>query len=98
MPLYLINARDKAGALDTRMATRAAHLDWVKGSLDTILLGGPVFTDDGETFAGSSFVVEMESLEDVKAWAADDPYAVAGLFETVEIRPFTWLVGTQKPD
>ena len=59
---------------------------------------GPVLAEDGETFAGSTFVVEFDTLADAKAWAQADPYARAGLFETVEIRPFKWLLGGGKPD
>ncbi len=93
MPLFILNARDKAGALDIRMANRPAHLDWAKGFADKIRMAGPVFAEDGETFAGSVFVMEMESLAEMEAWAAADPYAKAGLFETVEIKHFAWLIG-----
>lgn len=98
MAQFLINARDRAGALDVRMANRPAHLDWAKSHHDRILMAGPVFADDGETFAGSTFVVAFDTLEDAKAWAAEDPYAKAGLFETVEIRPFRWLLGGGRPE
>lgn len=93
MPLFILNARDKAGALDIRMANRPAHLEWAKGFADKICMAGPVFAEDGETFAGSVFVMEMDSLADMEAWAAADPYAKAGLFETVEVKPFAWLIG-----
>ncbi|MEM7660907.1 MAG: YciI family protein [Pseudomonadota bacterium] len=93
MPTFILNARDKANSLELRMANRPAHLEWAKASQDQILMAGPVFADDGKTFAGSVFVVEMDSLAAVRDWAADDPYARAGLFETVEIRPFSWVLG-----
>lgn len=97
MPLFLLNARDKQDALDIRMANRPAHLDWAAQHKDKIRMAGPVFADDGETFAGSTFVLEMESLGAVKTWASTDPYAKAGLFEAVEIRPFKWVIGDGKP-
>ena len=59
---------------------------------------GCLYTDDGETFAGSTFVVVFDTLDEAKAWAAEDPYAKAGLFETVEIRPFRWLLGGGRPE
>ncbi len=93
MPLFLIHAIDKPGALETRMANRPDHLEWAGQSIDRIKMAGPLFTDDGETFSGSVFVIEMATLADVKAWAANDPYAKAGLFQRVEIRPFKWLIG-----
>lgn len=97
MPLFIVNARDKANALDVRMANRPAHLEWARTASAQICVAGPVFADDGETFAGSTFIVDMESLDAVKAWAADDPYTKAGLFEAVEIKPFAWLIGDGKP-
>jgi uncharacterized protein YciI len=93
MALFLVNARDKAGALDLRMSNRPQHLEWAKSYADRILMAGPVFGEDSETFAGSTFVVEFDTLADARAWAEDDPYAKAGLFETVEIAPFKWLIG-----
>ncbi|MEM9667941.1 MAG: YciI family protein [Pseudomonadota bacterium] len=96
MATFLINARDKADALELRMANRPEHLDWARASAEHILMAGPVFADDGKTFAGSVFVVEMENLEAVRNWAKEDPYARAGLFETVEIRPFSWVLGEGK--
>ncbi|WP_300391806.1 YciI family protein [Henriciella sp.] len=96
MPLFLVNARDKPNALDLRMENRPAHLDWAKAHADRIWMAGPVFSDDGETFAGSTFVVEFDSLHEAEAWAANDPYAEAGLFASVEIVPFKWLLGDGK--
>ncbi len=93
MPLFLINARDKAGALDLRLATREAHLAWVGDHAAIVLMAGPVFQDDGETMAGSTFVIEADDLAAARAWAADDPYSKAGVFDTVEIRPFRWAIG-----
>lgn len=96
MPMFILNARDKANALDTRMANRPAHLEWAKASADMIRMAGPVFAEDGETFAGSVFVIEVENLAAAQAWAREDPYAKAGLFETVEIKHFAWLLGDGK--
>jgi len=88
-----MNARDKVGASDIRKANRQAHLEWAKEYDWRVVMAGPVLSDDGETMIGSTFVVEFDSLEDVKAWAADDPYAKAGLFDHTEIRPFIWVIG-----
>lgn len=97
MPLFLLNARDKPGALDLRMANRPKHLEWAKASQAHIRVLGPVFADDGETFAGSTGIVEFDSLREAEAWAAQDPYAQAGLFASVEIVPFKWVLGDGKP-
>lgn len=93
MPLFLINARDKAGATELRLANRQAHLEWAGDFSHKIAMAGPVLSDDGETMAGSTFVIEFDSLDDAKSWAAEDPYAKAGLFDRTEIIPFIWLIG-----
>lgn len=93
MPLFLVNARDKANSSDLRQATRQAHLEWAAESKHLIAMAGPVLSDDGNTMIGSTFVIEFETLDEVRAWAEDDPYAEAGLFEHTEIIPFIWLIG-----
>ena len=81
MPLFLINARDKASSSDLRQATRQAHLEWAGESRHKIAMAGPVLSDDGETMIGSTFIVEFDTLDEAKSWAAEDPYAKAGLFD-----------------
>ena len=93
MPLFLVNARDKANSLDLRLANRESHLAWAAEFRGRIAMAGPVLLEDGETMAGSTFVIEFDTLEDAKSWAAEDPYAKAGLFERTEIVPFKWLIG-----
>ncbi len=93
MPLFLINARDKAGSSALRQATRAAHLDYAKAELNRIIAAGPVLAEDSETMIGSTFLIRFDTLADAKAWAAADPYAEAGLFETVEVIEYKWLLG-----
>ncbi|MCR9269364.1 MAG: YciI family protein [Hyphomonadaceae bacterium] len=93
MPLFLINARDKANSTELRLANRDAHLKWAGQFGDQIAMAGPVLSEDGQTMKGSTFVIAFDSLADAEAWAKEDPYAKAGLFETTEIIPFKWLIG-----
>ena len=93
MPLFLFNARDKANSTELRLANRQAHLEWASEYSHRIAMAGPVLSDDGEAMIGSTFVIEFDTRADVEAWAAEDPYAKAGLFDRTEIIPFLWLVG-----
>lgn len=97
MPVFLISGRDKPGSTELRQQTRAAHLEWAKTKLARMISGGPVLADDGETMIGSTFLVNFDSLAEAKAWAASDPYAEAGLFDTVEVIEYKWLLGEAKP-
>lgn len=90
MPFILI-CRDKPGALETRKANRDAHLAYVK---DTGLatFGGPMLDADGG-MCGSVLMLATDDRAEAEAWAAGDPYAKAGLFESVEISGFKHVIG-----
>ena len=92
MPLFHVMALDKPDALDLRLENRAAHLEWAKAAGDTVRMAGPLLADDGESFIGSVFLIEAESEEALKAFQAEDPYVKAGLFQTVDIRPFKLVI------
>jgi len=84
--LFVITAMDinDGGAL--RMATRAAHFEYARET-GVIKLGGPFLDADGNMI-GSLIFIEAESIDAAKAWAANDPYAKAGLFAHSEVRPW----------
>ena len=93
MPLFLINSRDKADSVDLRLANRQAHLEWAGELSHKIAMAGPVLSEDGESMIGSTFVIQFDEISEARAWAAEDPYAKAGLFDRTEIIPFLWLIG-----
>ena len=81
--LYCI---DKAGHSQVRADNRPAHLDYLKANLDRLMIAGPLLADDGVTVQGSLLVIEAADRASAEAFAAGDPYANAGLFESVTIR------------
>ena len=90
--LYVLICTDKPGALPVRKANRSAHLDFIKSLGDALIIAGPFTAEDGVTMNGSLIVVEASSLEAARSLAARDPYAKAGLFASVEIRPWLWTI------
>ena len=82
--------RDKPGHLETRLANRAAHLDHIN-TCGVVEMAGP-FLHEGE-MTGSLVVLNVDTLEQAQAWAAADPYAKAGLFESVMITEWKKVVG-----
>jgi uncharacterized protein len=93
--LYAIWAEDAEDAAATRAATRAAHLAYLEAlqAEGRLVLAGPRPRADTRDIAaagvrGSLLVVEFDSLDDAKAWAANDPYAQAGVFAETRIEPF----------
>jgi uncharacterized protein YciI len=91
--LFAAMCHDKPDHLAVRLATRDAHVAWLKGMGSKVRIAGPFLDDTGEIMQGSIVVIEAESLAEAKATFAADPYAVAGLFADVEIRPWRWVVG-----
>jgi uncharacterized protein len=89
--LFALICTDKPNHLDMRMANRPAHLAFLE-SLGKNLKGAGPFLGSDEKPNGSLVLIEAENLEAAKAIAAQDPYAVAGLFSNVDIRPWKWLI------
>jgi len=92
MPLFVLTCLDKPGALDLRMATREAHLAYVRETMAMVKLAGPLL-DEADAMAGSMFILEAPDRAAVEAFTAADPYATAGLFARVEIRGFRATIG-----
>ena len=90
MPLFAIICRDHPGMLDTRAATRAAHLDFLAAG-DTVRMAGPLIEDGA--MCGSLLVVEAADRAAAEAWAAGDPYKAAGLFRQVEVIEWKKVIG-----
>lgn len=92
---YVIDARDGQDVLERRMQARPRHLERLNALRDAgrLLLAGPCPAIDADDpgpagFSGSLIVAEFESLEDARAWAQADPYVEAGVYASVEVRPF----------
>lgn len=83
--MFMVQCKDKPGHLQTRLDNRAAHLEYAKGFLAKIVIGGPLLTDDGQGMIGSAFVFDTDDRAEVDAFLANDPYAKAGLFESVSV-------------
>jgi uncharacterized protein len=89
--LFALICTDKPNSLDLRMSSRPAHLAFLDGLGNAMKLAGP-FTDDAGSPTGSLVVIEAENRSAAQAIAARDPYAIAGLFSVVEIKPWKWAL------
>lgn len=81
--LIALIAHDKPGALQVRLDTRDAHVAYLKES-GVVAQAGPLL-DEGGQMSGSLIVLDVPDMAAAKAWAANDPYAAAGLFASVEL-------------
>ena len=89
--LIAIICLDKPGALEIRKANRDAHLAHIRDAGNAIVQAGPFLDADGEMCG--SLLIYQGDLAGAEAWAAADPYKAAGLFRSVEIRPWKKVVG-----
>lgn len=88
---YALICKDKPGALQIRLDTRAEHLAYIDKT-GVVEQAGPFLDDDGDMI-GSLVILEVPSKQDAEAWATLDPYAEAGLFESVTIMAWKKVVG-----
>ena len=92
---YVIWSQDRPNSLELRKGARPAHLERVQELVKQgrLLIAGPMpavdSVDPGPAgFTGSMIVAEFESLEKAREWADEDPYVAAGVYQTVDVRPW----------
>lgn len=97
MGLFVLLCEDRDGAADLRQETRPAHLDYLAQKGDRVWLAGPLLGDDGQP-VGSMLIVDAADESAARSFAENDPYAKAGLFSDVKIRPYRIVTGAIAPD
>ncbi|MFD2741537.1 YciI family protein [Sulfitobacter aestuarii] len=89
--LVALIARDKPGAQEIRSANRPAHLDYLKAS-DHVAQAGPLLDAEGGMI-GSLLILDVPDMAVARDWAANDPYAAAGLFSDVQLVEWKRVIG-----
>jgi uncharacterized protein YciI len=80
--IFAIHAVGQSGALPTRLAhyeARKAFLSDTSRYGISIVMSGPLVSDDGQTMIGSLFLVESQSRAEVEAFHRADPFFAAGI-------------------
>lgn len=88
--LYAVICRDRPGHLQVRLDNRAAHLAYIEAT-GIVRMAGP-FIEEGQ-MSGSLVIIETGSLVAAQAWAAGDPYGLAGLFDSVSVTEWKKVIG-----
>lgn len=88
--LIALIARDKPGALATRLDNRNAHLAYIEET-GVVSQAGPLL-DEAEQMIGSLVILDVTDMATARRWAEQDPYARAGLFESVEMIPWKKVI------
>lgn len=58
---------------------------------ERIILRGPLLSDDGAVWVGSVMLIELPGRSAVEDMVSGDPYALAGMYSSVEIH--AWQFG-----
>ena len=95
MMWYAITGTDQRNSLAARQSARPAHVARLEALRDAgrLKLAGPFpaidAADPGAAgFTGSLIVAEFASLDEARTWADADPYFAAGVYASVEVKPF----------
>ena len=92
MATFTLICTDHPNSVDKRLAAREAHLAYVAAHRGMLKLAGPLLDEAGD-MAGSLFIIEAETKDEVEAFNAQDPYTLAGVFESVVVRAIRITVG-----
>ncbi|SDC92891.1 YciI family protein [Paraburkholderia lycopersici] len=82
---FLIETFDKPGHPGTRSRERDTHLEFLARNKVLLLACGAKLDDDGGSAGGGIYIVDVETREEAERFIAQDPFAHAGLFESVKI-------------
>jgi uncharacterized protein len=85
--LFALICIDKPASLDLRLATRPTHLAYLETYKSKIVQAGPLL-DAEDRPCGTLLMLEVADRAEAAGFAEGDPYAKAGLFESVIIRPY----------
>jgi uncharacterized protein len=93
--LFAAICLDKPGQVELRLATRPAHLAYLEQHADCVRLGGAFLDPMSDNPIGSLLILNCPDLAAAQALLEKDPYARAGLFANVELRPWRRAVGAE---
>lgn len=92
---YAILSEDVSDSLSKRDAARPGHIQRLEAlqRQGRLLLAGPHPAIDAESpgpagFSGSLVIAEFPSLSAAQSWAEADPYAQAGVYARMNVKPF----------
>lgn len=85
---YAIHCLDKPDSVALRLANREAHVAHLRQQGDRLVAAGPLLGDDGQTMIGSLIIVDFADKASLDAFVSGDPYAKAGLFQSVSVKPW----------
>jgi uncharacterized protein len=97
---FAVWATDRDGTQAARLAVRDAHRARLRepgAHRVKVVAGGPTLNESNGGMNGSLLVIEAADIDAVRRFVAEDPYELAGVYASVEIRPWNWGLGQPTP-
>jgi hypothetical protein len=91
--LFVATCIDKPGGAAARQENRPAHLAYLASLGAKVRAAGALLAANQRAAVGSLLIFEAADEAEVATLLADDPYAKAGLFSTVDVKPWRQAVG-----
>ena len=91
--LFIATCIDKPDSLAKQTGSRPAHLVYLSSLGARVRAAGALLDPAGQNPIGSLLIFETLDEAEVRAILAADPYAEAGLFASVDLRPWRQALG-----
>lgn len=92
MPLYVLHAKDRPGVLQRRIDNYAAHRAFLEEQDEagqvSVVMSGPLQTDNGEAMTGSLILLEASDRDAIDRFVAEDPFTKEGIWGEVNVSRF----------
>ena len=86
--IWVILCKDKPNSLKKRMDVIDEHRKYLSTNPIKTLLSGPLTNVAGDIMNGSFFMVEAETIQEIKDFQINDPIFRAGVWDEITISPF----------
>jgi hypothetical protein len=90
--IFVAICHDRPGALQTRLDNRPAHLAYLDAAKNVVKAAGALLGPDDKP-VGSMLILDCADQAAADVFIAGDPFARAGLFASVEVKPWRQSVG-----
>jgi len=85
---YTVYCLDHDGVVERRLSHYDAHKAYLATAPVKMVMSGPLLAADEETMIGSFFLYEADDIGQVVRFNTNDPFNEAGIWKSVDIRPF----------
>jgi uncharacterized protein YciI len=91
--LFIAICADTPDSSQLRRDNRPAHLAYLNSLGAKVRAAGALLTADKQGVVGSLLIFEGDNEAEIAAMVANDPFAKAGVFASVDVKPWRQAVG-----